>query len=61
LVEWLCRDNPVPAGTVLFVGTGIRVPDGSALTEGDRVDIEAQNIGRLSNPVRNAYGAAATP
>jgi len=52
LVSWLLRDNPVPAGTVLSTGTGIRVPDAAALADGDRVDIEAQNVGRLSNPVR---------
>jgi len=52
LVPWLLRDNPVPAGTVLSAGTGIVVPDMAALSNGDQVDIEAQRIGRLSNPVR---------
>lgn len=52
LVSWLLRENPVPAGTVLSTGTGIRVPDAAALADGDRVDIEAQSVGRLSNPVR---------
>lgn len=52
LVSWLLRDNPVPAGTVLSTGTGIPVPDAAALANGDHVDIEAQSIGRLSNPVR---------
>jgi len=52
LVSWLLRDNPVPAGTVLSTGTGIRVPAAAALADGDRVDIEAQSVGRLSNPVR---------
>jgi len=52
LVSWLLRDNPVPAGTVLSTGTGIPVPDAAALTGGDRVEIEVQSIGRLSNPVR---------
>jgi 2-dehydro-3-deoxy-D-arabinonate dehydratase len=52
LVSWLLRDNPVPAGTVLSTGTGIPVPDAAALANGDQVDIEAQSIGRLSNPVR---------
>jgi 2-dehydro-3-deoxy-D-arabinonate dehydratase len=52
LVSWLLRDNPVPPGTVMSTGTGIPVPDAAALANGDRVDIEAQSIGRLSNPVR---------
>lgn len=52
LVSWLLRDNPVPAGTVLSTGTGLPVPDAAALANGDEVEIEAQSIGRLSNPVR---------
>ena len=52
LVGWLCRNNPVPPGTVLSTGTGIPVPDSMALSDGDQVDIEVQRIGRLSNPVR---------
>jgi 2-dehydro-3-deoxy-D-arabinonate dehydratase len=51
MTAWLSRDNPVPPGTVLSTGTGIRVPDSMALHEGDRVDIEVEGIGRLSNPV----------
>lgn len=56
LVSWLLRDNPVPAGTVLSTGTGIPVPDAAALSSGDQVEIEAQGIGRLCNPVRGALG-----
>jgi 2-dehydro-3-deoxy-D-arabinonate dehydratase len=52
LIAWLVRDNAVPAGTVLSTGTGIVVPNEYALRDGDRVDIEIQAIGRLSNPVR---------
>ena len=52
LVAWLLRDSAVPAGTVLSVGAGILVPDEFALQEGDRVDLEVQAIGRLSNPVK---------
>lgn len=52
LVSWLLRDNPIPDGTVLSTGTGIAVPDAAALAPGDHVEIEAQCIGRLSNPVR---------
>jgi 2-dehydro-3-deoxy-D-arabinonate dehydratase len=50
-VAWLCRDNPVPAGTVLVTGTGISVPDSVALADGDLVEIEIEGVGRLSNPV----------
>ncbi|HWT82549.1 MAG TPA: fumarylacetoacetate hydrolase family protein, partial [Candidatus Methylomirabilis sp.] len=52
LVCWLLKDNPVPAGTVLGTGRAILVPDEFTLREGDRVDIEIQGIGRLSNPVK---------
>jgi 2-dehydro-3-deoxy-D-arabinonate dehydratase len=52
LAGWLTRDNNVPPGTVLSTGTGIVLPDGMALREGDQVDVEVQSIGRLSNPVR---------
>jgi 2-dehydro-3-deoxy-D-arabinonate dehydratase len=57
-MAWLCRDNPVPAGTVLVTGTGIPVPDSAALAVGDRVEIEIQGIGRLGNPV--GWGANAS-
>jgi 2-dehydro-3-deoxy-D-arabinonate dehydratase len=53
LVGWLIRDNRVPPGTVVSTGTGIVVPDGMALADGDQVDIEVQSIGCLSNPVRH--------
>jgi 2-dehydro-3-deoxy-D-arabinonate dehydratase len=52
LAGWLCRDDVVPVGAVLAVGTGIAVPDSMALSDGDQVDIEVQGIGWLSNPVR---------
>jgi 2-dehydro-3-deoxy-D-arabinonate dehydratase len=52
MVAWLLRDDAVPAGTVLCAGTGILVPDECALREGDRVEVEVQSIGRLSNPVK---------
>lgn len=52
LVEWLCRSNPVPAGTVLSTGTGILVPDEHALQEGDVVEIAIDKIGTLRNPVK---------
>jgi 2-dehydro-3-deoxy-D-arabinonate dehydratase len=52
LIAWLMKDNAVPAGTVLSTGTASMVPTEYALRDGDRVDIEIQAIGRLSNPVR---------
>jgi 2-dehydro-3-deoxy-D-arabinonate dehydratase len=56
-VAWLCRDNPVPAGTVLLTGTGILVPDSAALADGDLVEVEIEGVGRLSNPVRRGATA----
>jgi 2-dehydro-3-deoxy-D-arabinonate dehydratase len=56
LVSWLVQDNPIPLGTALTTGTGIMVPGEFALRDGDRVEIEIQGIGRLSNPVRQIRG-----
>ncbi len=51
LIEWLGRDNTFPQGVFLLTGTGI-VPERSfSLQDGDRVDIEIDGIGCLSNPV----------
>ena len=36
---------------MMVVGAGVEIPEARALRNGDRVDIEAQGIGRLSNPV----------
>lgn len=52
LVGRLIQDNPLPPGAVLSTGTGIVVPDGMALADGDQVEVEVQAIGRLANPVR---------
>ena len=52
LVEWLTRDNPIPAGTVLSTGTGILVPDEHALRDGDLVEIALARVGTLRNRVR---------
>lgn len=52
LVAWLCRDNPIPPGTVLSTGTGILVPDEHALADGDVVEISIEGVGTLRNPVR---------
>ncbi|HEX7547506.1 MAG TPA: fumarylacetoacetate hydrolase family protein [Candidatus Methylomirabilis sp.] len=51
LAVWLVRDNPRVPGAVVFVGAGVEIPEARALRNGDRVEIEAQGIGRLSNPV----------
>ncbi len=54
LVEWLLRDNPVPAGSVLLTGTGLVPPDDFTLEPGHVVEIEVPGIGTLSNPVAPA-------
>jgi 2-dehydro-3-deoxy-D-arabinonate dehydratase len=51
LVEWLLRDNPVPAGSVLLTGTGLVPPDHFTLEPGHVVDIHVPGIGTLTNPV----------
>lgn len=51
LVEWLLRDNPVPAGSVLLTGTGLVPPDDFTLEPGHVVEITVPEIGTLSNPV----------
>ena len=52
LTEFLCRDNPVPIGTVVSTGTGIIVPNDLPLAPGDIVQIEIGGLGVLSNPVK---------
>jgi 2-dehydro-3-deoxy-D-arabinonate dehydratase len=52
LLQRFLQIGRVLPGTVLLTGTGILMPEGQALAEGDRVDVEIQGIGRLSNPVR---------
>jgi 2-dehydro-3-deoxy-D-arabinonate dehydratase len=54
LVEFLRRDNPVPAGTVLLTGTGIVPPDDVTLSGGQVVEITVPGIGTLRNPVAAA-------
>ena len=51
LVEWLLRDNPVPAGSVLLTGTGLVPPDDFTLEPGHTVEIHVPEIGTLTNPV----------
>ena len=52
LTEFLCRDNPIPIGTVVSTGTGIIVPNDLPLAPGDVVQIEINELGKLSNPVK---------
>jgi 2-dehydro-3-deoxy-D-arabinonate dehydratase len=52
LTDFLCRDNPILIGTVMSTGTGIMIPNDYALKPGDVVEIEIENIGKLSNPVK---------
>lgn len=52
LTEYLTRDNPIPVGTVVTTGTGIMVPNEYALRDGDVVEIEIENIGKLVNRVK---------
>ena len=51
LVTYLRRANNIPAMTVLLTGTGIVPPEEFACEEGDVVEIGADEIGVLRNPV----------
>ena len=51
LRSYLCRDNPVPMGTLCLTGTGVIPPDGFSLRHGDLVEIAIEKIGTLQNPV----------
>lgn len=51
LAEWLVRDNPVPAGSVLLTGTGLVPDDDFTLKPGQVVEISVPAIGTLRNPV----------
>jgi 2-dehydro-3-deoxy-D-arabinonate dehydratase len=51
LIGYLCRDNPVPAGTTLLTGTGIVPPDHVTLVPGQLVEITISGVGTLRNPV----------
>lgn len=52
LIAFLRRDNPVSIGTVLTTGTGIMPPPEAALKDGDIVEIESLQLGKLVNVVR---------
>lgn len=60
LVEWLLRDNPVPAGSVLLTGTGLVPPDDFTLEPGHVVEIRVPEIGVLTNPVVRAADLLST-
>jgi 2-dehydro-3-deoxy-D-arabinonate dehydratase len=59
LIEYLRRDNPVPAGSVLLTGTGLVPPDDVTLKPGCTVEIRIPEIGLLRNPVAAAAQGAA--
>jgi 2-dehydro-3-deoxy-D-arabinonate dehydratase len=51
LVSWFTRHNPVPDLSVVLTGTSL-VPEGEfTLQEGDRVAIDIESIGTLSNTI----------
>ncbi len=51
LVAYLLRDNVIFDGTLLLTGTGAVPPNDFTLAPGDRVEIEIEGIGVLTNPV----------
>lgn len=51
LVSYLTAHNTVPELSVLLTGTSLVPDDTFTLEEGDRVDIDVEGIGVLSNPV----------
>ncbi len=52
LIGYLGRDNSFPDGVVLMTGTGMVPPDDVALADGDVVEIACDELGALTNPVR---------
>jgi 2-keto-4-pentenoate hydratase/2-oxohepta-3-ene-1,7-dioic acid hydratase in catechol pathway len=56
LIEFLSGDTTLPIGTVILTGTPSGVGVGRTpqrwLHPGDRVEIEIEKIGILSNPVK---------
>jgi len=51
LAEWLVRDNPLQAGSVLLTGTGLVPPDEYTLEPGHEVSVTIDGIGTLVNTV----------
>jgi 2-dehydro-3-deoxy-D-arabinonate dehydratase len=60
LIRFLGRDSAFPHGVVLLTGTGMVPPDDLALEEGDVVEISAEGIGLLANPVRKLPASVRT-
>ncbi len=56
LISFLRRDNLIPVGTVLTTGTGIMPPPEASLCEGDVVEIESPQLGKLVNKVHKLSG-----
>jgi len=56
LASFLRSNNCLPSCTALFTGTGIVPPDNFSLQAGDVVEISAQGLGRLRNPVVRLTG-----
>lgn len=56
LARYLYVAQPFPDGAVLATGTGLVPELDFTLRAGDRVDIEIENVGRLSNPVTVGSG-----
>ena len=52
LLTYLGRSSQFPDGAVLLTGTGIVPALEFSLEAGDRIQIEIEGIGRLTNPVR---------
>lgn len=61
LVEHLGQAIDFPAGAVLSTGTGIVPELDFTLMVGDRVDIEIEQVGSLSNPVSTVQQALGWP
>jgi 2-dehydro-3-deoxy-D-arabinonate dehydratase len=51
LVQWLGKEASFPNGAILLTGTGIVPPDDFSLAPGDRIHIDIDGIGRLTNVV----------
>ncbi len=48
-IGYLLRANKVPAGSILLIGPGLRVPESAALAPGDTVHIRIPEIGEMEN------------
>lgn len=49
LADWLARENPVPAGSLLMTGTGLVPDDSYSLLPGHSVEVRIPGIGILHN------------